>query len=300
MFALSANGQTQELRDRCVAGLVSDGRSGALAIVDGTALMCRSPEGEWSELATSELPMVCCLAVDDVVYAGTEGAHLLRLRGETPAERVDAFDIVDGRATWFAGSAVVNGKVVGPPLGVRSLTASSDGRVLLAGVHVGGIPRSVDGGLTWYPTIDINWDVHEVCMHPEDAETVIAACAVGLCVSEDGGISWTLDRPGSAVTHCSAVGFSGRDILVSVSEGPFASHGTLLRRSAAAPGSLRPAGGGLPDLLEGIVDTGCIASRGEQLAVVDRGGNVYASDDGGRRWTRLAGRIPDPSSALIA
>ena len=299
LFTLSPDGQAHELEGRGVAGLVSDGRSGAVAVVDRTALMRRSAEREWSELATSELRMTCCLAVDEAVYAGTEGAHLLRVRGEGPVERVDAFDVVDGCETWFAGSTVVDGEVVGPPLEVRSLTGSSDGRVLLAGVHVGGIPRSVDGGLTWHPTIDVAWDVHEVCIHPENPETVIAACALGLGVSMDGGASWTLDRPGSEETHCSAVVFSGGDLLVSVSDGPFASHGTVLRRPIDAPGSLTPIGGGLPDRLDGKVDTGCIASKGSELAVVDWGGNVYASDDGGRRWTRLAEGIPEPSGALI-
>lgn len=299
MFVLAPDGRAHELRGHRVASLAPDGQSRAIAVVDGTALMRRSLAGSWLELATSELRMTCCVAVDDVVYAGTEDAHLLRVRGETPVERVDGFDDVDGRATWFAGSAVVDGEVVGPPLGVRSLTGSSDGRVVLAGVHVGGIPRSVDRGLTWHPTIDIDWDVHEVCVRPEDPSIVIAACAVGLCVSEDGGVTWTLDRPGFEVTHCSAVAFSGGDVLVSVSDGPFASHGTVFRRSIDAPGSLEPVGGGLPDRLEGIVDTGCIASKGAELAVADRGGNVYASDDGGRGWTRRAEGIPEPSSALI-
>lgn len=299
MFVLSAEGRAHELRGHRVADLVPEGRSGAVAVVDGTSLVRRSSDGTWRELATSDLRMTCCLAVDDVVYAGTEGAHLLRTSGETPIERVDGFENVDGRATWFAGSAVVDGEVVGPPLGVRSLTGSSDGRVLLAGVHVGGIPRSVDGGLTWDPTIDIHRDVHEVCVHPEDPDTVIAACADGLCVSEDGGVTWTLERPGSEATHCSAVAFSGGDLLVSVSDGPFASHGTVLRRRIDAPGSLRPAGGGLPDRLDGKVDTGCIASKGAELAVVDWGGNVYVSEDAGRRWTRRTGGIPEPSGALV-
>lgn len=299
LFVLSPDGQTHELEGRCVSGLVSDGRSSAIAVVDRAALMRRSAEREWSELATSELRMTCCLAVDEAVYAGTEGPYLLRVRGERRVERVDGFDVVDGRESWFAGSAVVDGEVVGPPLEVRSLTGSSDGRVLLAGVHVGGIPRSVDGGLTWHPTIDIEWDVHEVCIHPERPEAVIAACGVGLGVSTDGGASWTLDRPEFGETHCSAVAFSGGDLLVSVSDGPFASHGTVLRRPIDAPGSLAPVGGGLPDRLDGKVDTGCIASKGSELAVVDWGGNVYASDDGGRRWTRVAEGIPEPSGALI-
>lgn len=299
VVALSPDGRGHELPGRRVSSLVPDGPSGVIAVVDGAAVMRRSPAGEWSELATSKLGIVSCLSVDEVVYAGTEGAHLLRVGADGSVERVEGFDRVAGRAEWFAGSAVVDGEVVGPPLGVRSLAGSSDGRVLLAGVHVGGIPRSVDAGLTWRPTIDIEWDVHEVRVRPEDPETVIAACAVGLGVSRDGGASWTLDRSGSDVTHSSAVAFSGENLFVSVSEGPFASHGTVLRRSIDAPGLLKPAGGGLPDRLDGIVDTGCIASKGAEVAVVDRGGNVYSSVDAGLRWTCRAGEVQDPSGAVI-
>lgn len=299
MVALSPDGRRHELEGRRVSRLVPDHRAGALAVVDGEAVARRSPAGDWTELATSELGIVSCLSVADAVYAGTEGARLLRVGDDGSVERVEGFDRVEGRATWFAGSTVVDGSVVGPPLAVRSLTGSSDGRVLLAAVHVGGIPRSVDAGDTWRPTIDIDWDVHEVRLHPEDPETAIAACAVGLCVSRDGGATWTLDRPGSEATHSSAVAFSDDDLFVSVSSGPFASHGTVLRRPIDAPGSLRPVGDGLPDRLDGIVDTGCIASKGATLAVVDRGGSVYLSEDAGLGWTRLTGDIRDPSGAVI-
>jgi len=299
VVTLSPDGRTHELGGRRVSSLVAHGRSGALAVVDGRAIMRRSPEGRWTESATSELGIVSCLVADDAVYAGTEGARLLRVEDDGSVERLEGFDHVEGRGSWFAGSAVVDGKVVGPPLGVRSLAGSSDGRILLAGVHVGGIPRSVDGGITWHPTIDIDWDVHEVCIDPEDPETAIAACAVGLCVSRDGGATWTLERPGSGPTHCSAAAFAEKDVFVSASEGPFAAHGTVLRRSTEGVGSLGPVGGGLPDRLDGIVDTGCIASKDGALAVVDRGGNVYVSEDAGRRWTHRTGGIGDPSSAVI-
>lgn len=319
VFALSPHGHTHELKGRRVSGLASDGGPGALAIVDGTVLARRSPGESWSEIAASEVPLTCCLAVGDAVYVGTEGAHLLRTwdgakdgtreesRDGPPLEleRVASFDAIEGRATWFAGSALVDGRRVGPPLEVRSLAGSSDGRVLLAAVHVGGIPRSVDGGLTWHPTLDVDWDVHEVRVHPDDPRLAIAACAVGLAVSDDGGAHWTLDPLGREVvkltqaTHCSAVAFAGDAPLVSVSEGPFAAHGTVLRRPLAEPASSRPAGGGLPDRLEGIVDTGCIASKGTHLAVVDRGGNVYVSRDGGGRWTRRVSELRDPSGALV-
>lgn len=299
LFTVSPEGRGHELAGRRVAGLASDGASGALAVVDDHFLVRRSSDGDWHEQASSEVRMQCCLAVNRVVYAGTEGAHLLRVDGDGDVERVEGFDAMRGREAWYAGSGLVDGEVVGPPLEVRSLAGAGDGRLLLAGVHVGGIARSVDGGVTWHPTIDIEWDVHEVGVDPRDPEKTAAACAVGLCTSLDGGTSWTLHPPAAEATHCSAVAFSDDDVFVSVSDGPFASHGTVLRRAVDAPGSPGPVGGGLPNRLEGIVDTGCIASKGTELAVVDRGGNVHASGDGGRSWTRVAEGIPEPSGALV-
>src|SRR4029434_8936662 len=109
---------------------------------------------------------------------------------------LDSFDAVDGRDTWYAGSAVINGERVGPPLGIRSITATADGSVLLANVHVGGIPRSTDGGTTWQSTIDVDSDVHEVRAHPHRPDVVMAAAAIGLCTSRDGGATWDIEQEG--------------------------------------------------------------------------------------------------------
>jgi hypothetical protein len=89
--------------------------------------------------------------VDDVIYVGTNDARMLRVGAGGALEQLHGFDAVAGRATWYAGSAVINGERVGPPLGIRSITATADGSVLLANVHVGGIPRSIDAGATWSP-----------------------------------------------------------------------------------------------------------------------------------------------------
>ena len=56
--------------------------------------------------------------------------------------------------------------------------------------------RSTDGGATWHPTIDIHSDVHEVCAHPTHPSIVIAAAAIGLCISRDGGATWAVERGG--------------------------------------------------------------------------------------------------------
>src|SRR5205823_2886598 len=73
-----------------------------------------------------------------------DGGHLRALPG---------FDELPGREKWHAvGSRTPY---------VRSMTATAEGTIL-ANAHVGGIARSTDGGATWFPTIDVDHDVHEV------------------------------------------------------------------------------------------------------------------------------------------
>jgi hypothetical protein len=288
-----------ELANHAVRGLAADGRGGALAIIDGRSLCRRAPEGAWSTIATAEFDLACCVAVDDVIYVGTDDARVLRMSADGKIEHLRGFDEVAGRNTWFAGSAIVNGKRVGPPLGVRSITATSDGAVLLANVHVGGIPRSVDGGETWHPTIEIAHDVHEVRAHPNKPRTVAAAAAVGLCTSGDGGATWTTERAGLHAPHCSAVAFAGNNVLVSASVDPFVPEGAVYRRKMDELSPLVKLGGGLPEWLGGKVDTGCIATNGSTVAMADMSGSLYVSTNTGLTWSRWEDGIPMPSGVLI-
>ena len=288
-----------ELAGQSVGALAPDGHGGALAVVDGHSLRRRTGDGEWSSIATSELSLACAVPVDDIIYVGTDDARVLRVNANGTVDQLGGFDAVAGRDTWYAGSAVINGQVVGPPLGIRSITATSDGTVLLANVHVGGIPRSTDGGVTWEPTIDVNSDVHEVCAHPVHPGIVIAAAAIGLCVSRDSGATWTVEQDGLHASYCSAVAFSSSDLLVSASENHFATQGAVYRRTIDGPGPLVPVGGGLPRWIDGIADTRCIATRGPALAVADKAGNLYVSADSGGTWSRRANDLPNTSSLLI-
>ena len=223
---------------------------------------------------------------------------MLRLTQQGALDPITAFDHVPGRDTWFAGSAIVNGQRLGPPLGIRSVAANSNGTVLFANVHVGGIPRSTDNGQTWHPTIDIHSDVHEVRAHPADPNIVAAASAVGLCISRDAGATWTTESHGLHATHCSAVAFSGDNILVSASTDPFAAQGKVYRRPIEPDGKIS-ALEGLPEWLNGIIDTGCISTKGSAIAVIDRAGTLYVSTDFGLSWSQSATQLPTPSSALI-
>jgi hypothetical protein len=298
LFVFAGETRRQELAGHAMRALAPDQNGGALAIVDGHSLCRRTCEGAWSTIATSQLDLACLAVVGDVTYLGTDDARVLRVGANGTIDPLGGFDAVSGRDTWYAGSALVNGQLVGPPLGVRSMTATSDGAALLANVHVGGIPRSTDGGVTWQPTIDVDSDVHEVCAHPVHPGTVIAAAAIGLCISRDGGATWTVEQEGLQASYCSAVAFSAEDILVAASTDHFAARGAVYRRPTDGKSPLQPVGG-LPRWLEGIVDTGCIATLGSALAVADNAGNLYASADAGHSWLHRDKGLPTMSRVLL-
>jgi len=299
LFSVTEKRVRQEIAEQSVRSLVADGDGRVLAIVGGHSLCRRSPDGEWTELARSEFDLSCCVPMGNVVFVGTDDARILRVGPDGAQQRLTGFDAVAGRDKWYAGSAIIDGKRVGPPLGIRSMTATCDGAVLLANVHVGGVPRSTDAGLTWHPTIDIDSDVHQVCAHPSRPDIVIAAAAVGLCVSRDAGMTWTIEQQGLHALHCSAVAFGRNDIFVSASTDPFAAQGAVYRRPIDGKGPLQPLGGGMPQWTEGKADTDCIATRDSMAAVIDRSGRLYVSHDDGASWAYPWDRLPVPSGLHI-
>lgn len=299
LFVVTGDSLRQELAGRSAAGVIADGRGGALAIVDGRTLCRRAPEGEWRPLATTEVNLACCLVAGDRIYVGTDDARVLVIDEAGQVKPLTGLDSVAGRDLWYAGSAMVDGKLRGPPLGIRSLSVTCDGAVLLANVHVGGIPRSTDGGSTWRPTIEIDVDVHQVCAHPTRPGLVAAAAGAGLCLSRDAGATWTVETDGLHAPHCTAVGFSGEDVWVSASVDQFASEGAVYRRPIDGAGPLTPLGSGFPRWTSGISDTGCIAVRGTEAAIADGAGNLYRRPTAQHGWSCLATGHPTPIGLAI-
>jgi hypothetical protein len=299
LFAIAEQACHEEWPGQSVTGLARDASGNALAIVGGKSLCRRTTEGAWHTIAKSELELACCVAVGAHIYVGTADAAQVWRVCDGGLERLAGFDHVPGRDQWYAGTALIDGRLMGPPLGIRSMAATCDGKALFANVHVGGIPRSIDGGVTWQPTIEVDSDVHQVCAHPTRPEIVAAATAIGLAMSQDGGATWTIEREGLHASYCSAVAFIGEDILVAASADHFAPQGAIYRRPVHREGPLLPVGGGLPRWIDGIADTGNIAASGLTLAVADRAGNLYLSQDAGRTWSRHDNRLPTPSSAFV-
>jgi hypothetical protein len=298
IFAVSETSRAHELAGCSIRGLASDGQGEVLAIVDGRTLRRRSSGGGWTTWVTTDHDLSCCVAGERGVYVGTNDARVFQVTGAGELVPLEAFAHVEGRESWYAGQALVNGQLMGPPLGVRSISMTADG-ALLANVHVGGVPRSSDGGASWRPTIAVDADVHEVRAHPTRPELVAAAAGVGLCLSTDGGVSWTIQSDGLHAPHCSAVAFVGDDVLVSASVDPFSDQGRVYRASLDRSAPLTPLGGGLPEWTAGKVDTYCIGVGGWGVAFADRDGNVYVSRDGGIRWSTWPHGLPPASSVLV-
>ena len=109
LFVFTGRTRHQELAGRPVTGLAPDGHGGALAIVDGHSLCRRTFDGDWSTIATSEVPLASSVGVSDVTYVGTDDARVLRVSANGKIDQLSGFDVVAGRDTWYAGSAVIDG-----------------------------------------------------------------------------------------------------------------------------------------------------------------------------------------------
>jgi hypothetical protein len=260
-----------------------------LAVIDRHEVWSHGTDGEWTPLAKSEATLTTVVGAGDAVFAGTDDARVLRLTGSGALEPCAGFDTVAGRDEWHR---------VGSPLQVRTMTATSDGGALLANVHVGGIPRSTDGGVTWQPTIAVDDDVHQVLAHPTRPEVVVAAASVGLCRSHDAGATWTSSTDGLELTYARGVAFVGDDVVVTVSDGPWASNAQVYRAAVDGGAATRVSGG--LGALHGNVDSRCIASDGKVVALADGDGDVWRSAAGFDGFECIASGLAGVTGVTVA
>lgn len=250
------------------------------AIVDGREVWSAESD-DWNLIATSDgLTLNCLCAVGGELFLGTSESHILKLQ-DGALERVTTFDKTRGRDKWHTPWG-------GPP-DVRSISAEPSGTVY-ANVHVGGIPKTVGGGGSWMPTVEIESDVHQVLYDP-DTGLVLAAAAWGLGVSEDGGSTWTFETEGLHGRYLRSVAVAGGTILVGASTGPYTDHAAVYRRPVTG-GEFERCTEGLPDQFTSNIDTFCLAAGGSEAAIGTSDGEVYVSDDAGSRWARAASGLP--------
>jgi hypothetical protein len=269
---------------RRVSGLARDGDE-LWAILDRNQVR-RTEGGRWSSWSATLLnaSLTCIAATRAGILAGQSEAHLDRVV-ESGLETVQGFEAVADRDGWYTPWG-------GPP-DTRSI--AEDDESVYVNVHVGGIPRSRDGGETWEPTIDVDADVHRVWAGPP---SVLAACAHGLALSTDGGETWTMRSEGLHASYCRGVAVAGETVLVSASTGPRGGRAAVYR-GTFDDGPFERCTGGLPEWFDGNVDSAWLDATPELAAFGTEDGRVFASTDEGRSWDEVAARLPVIGCVLV-
>jgi photosystem II stability/assembly factor-like uncharacterized protein len=181
--------------------------------------------------------------------------------------------------------------------------------LLLVGIELGGLMRSVDGGESWQDhRPGAQRDVHSLAWHATEAGRAYEAGGGGSAWSLDGGDTWHPLDAGRDRHYTWAVAADPSDAgrwFVSASRGPFAAHGgrdpqaRIYRWEDQGP--WRQLGGGLPDPLEAMPYA--LAHAGDRLFAGLADGRVFATTDAGESWAPLAtrgDRVPELHALAVA
>jgi photosystem II stability/assembly factor-like uncharacterized protein len=173
---------------------------------------------------------------------------------------------------------------------VRSIAVALDG-TLHVNVHVGGVVRSRDGGVSWAPTVDIEVDVHQVRAHPTRSSVVLVAAYEGFGISRDGGDSWEFLTGGMHAHYARAVAVADDTVFVSASTGPRGRRAALYRKPLDGGTSFERCHDRLP-WFDDNIDTACLEAAGPTVVFGTGDGRVFHSLDGGAHWAVLAKGMP--------
>jgi hypothetical protein len=257
---------------------------------------------EWARLGFYEADVfsLAVSPVDGAIYAGTEPSKLFVSRDEGRSWReLSALQDIHSRSTWSF-----------PPRPwtshVRSIApCPHDARLLLAGIELGGVMRSEDGGETWSDhRPGAQKDVHALVWHPTEPGRAYEAGGGGAAWSRDGGLSWQPADQGRDhhYTWGLAVDPSDPDCwFVSANPGAWLAHHTEQGAEAfiyrwRGDGPWEPLGGGLPQPLESFPYA--LAMDTDFLFAALGDGRFYRSQDRGDHWERLDVGPDSPARVL--
>ena len=182
----------------------------------------------WERLSGVGHPRVTAVAVspvDGAVYAGTEPSSLFVSRdGGASWRELEGMKNLPSAPTWSF-----------PPRPwtshVRAISLSyEDPHPVVAGIELGGIVRSPDGGKSWddqrpgaYP------DCHNLAAHPSAPEVIYEAAGNGFAESADFGESWEAADAGMDLHYVWGLAVDVEDptlVYASAAPGPYQAHGS--------------------------------------------------------------------------
>ncbi len=152
--------------------------------------------------------------------------------------------------------------------------------VLYAGTWT-GVFKSVDGGATWRPPVELRWEgtpVNEIAVDPSSPSTVYAVFGVGLFKSTDGGDHWT--KVGQGIDPVRKVKITPGGVVYAGAD-----HGMF--RSSDGGATWQGVNRGLPES-RSVVALEIDPSRPERMYAGLSNG-LYRTTDGGARWVAAGG-----------
>ena len=235
----------------------------------------------------------------DAVYVGSEPAALFRSDdGGSTWDECASFRAVPESSNWGFHAPTRDSHV-------RDLRVSpGDAGLLYAGIEVGGVVRSGDGGNSWQQLPGLDDDIHCLHLGADKPQRVYAATASAPFRSNNGGGEWEKINDGLARRYTLHIAASPDDadlVLVTVSENA--------RRTA--PQFYRSTNGGETwRLVEGlgsgeeaedmVVAFEWDANSPNNVYAGTDGGKLYVSGDRGETWEQLPVELPSVAVGALA
>lgn len=233
------------------------------------------------------------------IYAGTEPSNLYRSEDDGATwGSFPALPALPSAPTWSF-----------PPRPWTShvrwiATHPTDPETIYAGIELGGVMRSRDGGATWEDRKPGSQpDSHALATHPAAPDRVYEAAGGGIAWSEDAGATWQpLDQGTDRhYTWGLAIDAADPDLwYVSATFGAREAHrnngdarALIYRKRGDTPWQPLGGEGALPRLLP-YMPYALLAPRGHPNTLIAgmQNGELWATGAAGESWRQLTGKLP--------
>jgi len=256
---------------------------------------------EWS-LDADVLVLAGHTSQPGLCVAGTEPASLFRTDDSGVSWReLKALREVPDASHWYHPSPASTPHVKGVAFD------PVDSGTFYAGIEVGGVYRTRDGGTTFErASAGLYEDVHGLVAHPRRREVLYAVTGQGVYATTDAADIWRPANRGLArryVTSAAVVAEPVERVIAGASHGPpwNASHSAnaMIFRCNLPGDAWESAMDGIPMTLDGT-PVGFAASRAlpGRLYCGVASGELLVSE--GKQWTLLAGDLPPVQAVLCA
>ena len=235
----------------------------------------------------------------DAVFVGSEPAALFRSSdGGTTWDECAGFRAVPESTNWGFHAPTRDSHV-------RDLRVSpGDSNLLYAGIEVGGVVRSSDGGSNWQQLPGLDDDIHCLHLGTDRQQRVYAATASAPFRSNSGGDQWEMINNGldrRYTLHIAAALDDADLVLVTVSENARRKSPQFYRSTDGGQNWSLVSGLGEGEEAEDMVvafewDP---ASPNEVYAGTD-GGQLYHSRNRGETWEQLPVELPSVAVGALA